>query len=109
MKPNYSNQKPNPIGFHSVCYYSLQGNSYAEENRHFNLTAKTYEGIVNKITKVYNEQYANDKDEHIYEELKAYDTWHERPPLLYKFDAAYTFGPRCHYEITIYPIYELND
>lgn len=108
MKQKTKSQKPQPIGFHSVCYYSLQGNAYAEENRHFNLTAKTYEGIVNKITKVYEDQYANDKDEHVYKELKAYDTWRE-PSTIFTFDAAYTFGPKVHYEIDIYPIFELKD
>lgn len=108
MKQKTKSQEIKPIGFHSVCYYSLSGNAYAEENRHFNLTAKTYEGIVNKITKVYNDQYANDKDEHVYNELKAYDTWRELHTT-FTFDAAYTFGPKVHYEITIYPIYELKD
>ena len=108
MKQKSQKEIQQPIGFHSVCYYSLSGNAYAEENRHFNLTAKTYEGIVKKITKVYEDRYANDKDEHVYDELKAYDTWREIHSI-YKFSAAYTFGPKVHYEITIYPIYELKD
>lgn len=108
MKQKTKSQEQQPIGFHSVCHYSLSGNNYAEENRHFNLTAKTYQGIVNKITKVYNDQYLNDPSETIYKELKAYDTWRE-PTTIFTFDAAYTFGPKVHFEITIYPIFELKD
>lgn len=108
MKQKSQKEIQQPIGFHSVCYYSLSGNDYIEENRHFNLTAKTYEGIVNKITKVYEDQYANDNNEHVFDELKAYDTW-RKVQFIYKFSAAYTFGPKVQYEITIYPIYELKD
>ena len=92
-------QEPKPIGFYSVCFYSLASKAYVEENRDFNLYAKTYEGIVNKIKSVYETKYLNDRSEHVYEELK------ERHSTHFTFDAAYTFGPRVHYEIFIKAIY----
>lgn len=97
-------QEPTPIGFYSVCFYSLASKAYVEENRDFSLKAKTYEGIVNKIKSVYETEYLNDKSEDIYEELKAIDSWRDEAHH-FTFDAAYTFGPRVHYEIFIKAIY----
>lgn len=96
-------QKPTPIGFYSVCFYSLALNDYVEENRHFSLKAKTYEGIVNKIKAVYETEYLNDKSEHVYEELKG--CYPHEHPTVFTFDAAYIFGPRVHYGIFIKAIY----
>lgn len=96
-------QEPTPIGFYSVCFYSLASKDYVEENRHFSLKAKTYEGIVNKIKAVYETGYLNDKSEHVYEELKG--CYPKDHPTHFTFDAAYTFGPLVHYEIFIKEIY----
>lgn len=96
-------QEPTLIGFYSVCFYSLASKSYVEENRDFSLKAKTYEGIVNKIKAVYETEYLNDKSEHVYEELKG--CYPDEHPTHFTFDAAYTFGPRVHYEIYIKAIY----
>lgn len=96
-------QEPTPIGFYSVCFYSLASKAYVEENRHFSLKAKTYEGIVNKIKAVYETEYLNDKSEHVYEELKG--CYPHEHPTHFTFDAAYTFGPEVHYEIFIKEIY----
>lgn len=96
-------QEPTPIGFYSVCFYSLASKAYVEENQHFSLKAKTYEGIVNKIKAVYETEYLNDKSEHVYEELKG--CYPQDHPTHFTFDAAYTFGPLVHYEIFIKAIY----
>ena len=96
-------QEPTPIGFYSVCFYSLASKAYVEENWDFSLKAKTYEGIVNKIKAVYETEYLNDKSEHVYEELKG--CYPHEHPTHFTFEAAYTFGPRVHYEIFIKAIY----
>lgn len=103
MKTKEKIQKPQPIGYYSVCFYSLASKAYVEENRHFSLKAKTYEGIVNKIKAVYETEYLNDKSEHVYEELKG--CYPKDHPTHFTFDAAYTFGPEVHYEIFIKEIY----
>lgn len=96
-------QEPKPIGFYSVCFYSLASKSYVEENRDFSLKAKTYEGIINKIKSVYETKYLNDKSEQVYEELEG--CYPKDHPTHFTFDAAYTYGPRVHYEIFIKAIY----
>ena len=99
----------NAIGFYSVCFYSLKGISYVEENDRFNLMAKTYQGIVNKIKSVYENQYLNNKSYDVSEEL----TWNypKDYPTRFKFTASYTFGPGVTYEIYIKEIHseELTD
>lgn len=97
------NPEPSPIGFYSVCFYSLASKAYVEENKHFSLKAKTYEGIVNKIKSVYETEYLNDKSERVYEELNG--SYPKDHPTHFTFDAAYIFGPRVHYEIFIKAIY----
>lgn len=96
-------QEPKPIGFCSVCFYSLASKSYVEENRDFSLKAKTYEGIINKIKSVYETKYLNDKSEQVYEELEG--CYPKDHPTHFTFDAAYTYGPLVHYEIFIKAIY----
>ena len=97
-------QKPQPIGYYSVCFYSLSGNSYPEENRYFNLHAKTYEGLVNKIRNTYQVNYQSDQDYKVYEELEGiYPV--DLHPLEFTFQAAYTFGPKVRYHIYIKKIY----
>lgn len=103
MKTKEKIQKPQPIGYYSVCFYSLASKAYVEENRHFSLKAKTYEGIVNKIKAVYETEYLNDKSEHVYKELNG--CYPKDHPTHFTFDAAYTFGPQVHYEIFIKAIY----
>ena len=93
----------NAIGFYSVCFYSLKGCSYPEENTNFDLKAKTYEGIVNKIKSVYETKYLNDKYYEVSRELKG--NYPKDHPTIFKFSAAYTFGPEVTYEIYIKEIY----
>ena len=102
-------QEPKPIGFYSVCFYSLKGISYPEENTNFDLKAKTYQGIVNKIKSVYETKYLNGKSYDVSEELKG--NYPKDHPTIFKFSAAYTFGPEVTYEIYIKEIYseELTD
>ena len=99
----------NAIGFYSVCFYSLKGCSYPEENTNFDLKAKTYEGIVNKIKSVYETKYLNDKYYEVSRELKG--NYPKDHPTIFKFSAAYAFGPEVTYEIYIKEIYseELTD
>ena len=96
-------QEPTPIGFYSVCFYSLSGNPYPEENWDFNLHAKTYEGLVNKIKSVYETQYLNDPDQEVYRELKG--LYPEDYPTKFTFQAAYAFGPKVRYHIFIKAIH----
>ena len=102
-------QEPKSVCFYSVCFYSLKGISYPEENWVFNLYAKTYEGIVNKIKSVYETKYPNDKYYEVSRELKG--NYPKDQPTIFKFSAAYTFGPEVTYEIYIKEIYseELTD
>ena len=102
-------QEPKPIGFYSVCFYSLKGCSYPEENTNFDLKAKTYEGIVNKIKSVYEIKYLNGKSYDVSEELKG--NYPKDHPTRFTFSAAYAFGPEVTYEIYIKEIYseELTD
>ena len=93
----------NAIGFYSVCFYSLKGCSYPEENTNFDLKAKTYEGIVNKIKSVYEYQYLNNKSYDVSEELKG--NYPKDYPTKFTFSARYTFGPEVTYEIYIKEIY----
>ena len=98
-------QEPKPIGFYSVCFYSLQGNPYPEENPAFDLKAKTYRGIINKIRSVYENEYLKDDQPYrIYDPIRAYDTW-ENEPKHFTFSAAYTFGPKVTNHIYIKEIY----
>ena len=60
MKTKEKIKKPQPIGYYSVWFYSLASKAYVEENRHFSLEAKTYDGLVNKIKSVYETEYLND-------------------------------------------------
>ena len=103
MKTKEKIQKPQPIGYYSVCFYSLSGNAFPEENWEFNLHAKTYEGLVNKIKNTYLVNYQRDPDYKVYGELKG--CYPKDHPTHFTFDAAYTFGPQVHYEIFIKAIY----
>lgn len=103
MKTKEKIQKTQPIGFYSVCFYSLPGNAFPEENLEFNLHAKTYEGLVNKIKSVFETNYLKDPDYKVYVELKG--CYPKDHPTHFTFDAAYTFGPEVHYEIFIKEIY----
>lgn len=102
-------QEPKPIGFYSVCFYSLKGNSYPEENDRFNLMAKTYQGIINKIKLVFVNQYLNNESYDVSRELEG--NYPKDHPTRFTFSAAYTFGPKVTYEIYIKEIYseELTD
>lgn len=96
-------QEPTPIGFYSVCFYSLSGNQYPEENRYFNLHAKTYSGLIAKLRKEYS-HYAEGPGYKIY----APWTWSKSTngnPTHAVFEAAYTFGPKVQYHIYIKEIY----
>lgn len=96
-------QEPKPIGFYSVCFYSLASKSYVEENWDFSLKAKTYGGLISKLRKEYS-HYAEGPDYKIY----APWTWSKSTngnPTHAVFEAAYTFGPKVHYEIFIKAIY----
>lgn len=103
QKIQIQEQEPKPIGFYSVCFYSLKGCSYPEENTNFDLKAKTYQGIVNKIKSVYENKYLNGKSYDVSEELEGY--YPKDNPTIFKFSAAYTFGPEVTYEIYIKEIY----
>ena len=96
-------QKPTPIGYYSVCFYSLPGNSFPEENWEFNLHAKTYEGLVNKIKSVFETNYLKSQDYKVYEELKG--NYPVDDSTKFTFQAAYTFGPKVQYYIYIKEIY----
>lgn len=104
MKTKEKIQKPQPIGFYSVCFYSLTGNSFPEENKEFDLKAKTYEGLVNKIKSVFETNYLKDHDYKVCEELKGIypDDTH---PTKFTFNAKYIFGPKVQYYIHIKKIY----
>lgn len=102
MESKMQMQKPKPIGYYSVCFYSLEGNPYPEENRWLNLKAKTYEGLVNKIKQVFKEQYLND---HCYRVSKELNGNYTDPPTVFTFEAAYIFGPKVRYHIYIKKIY----
>ena len=95
-------QEPKPIGYYSVCFYSLSGSQYPEENWYFNLHAKTYDGLVNKIKSVFETHYLQDHDQEVYQELKGNSKDH---PGIFTFEAAYTFGPKVQYYIYIKEIY----
>lgn len=103
MKTKEKIQKPQPIGYYSVCFYSLQGNSFPEENWEFNLHAKTYDGLVNKIKSVFETKYLNSPDYKVYEELKG--NYPVEESTKFTFQAAYTFGPKVRYYIYIKEIY----
>ena len=103
MKTKEKIQKPQPIGYYSVCFYSLSGSPYPEENWDFNLYAKTYEGLVNKIKSVYEINYLRDPDYEVYGELNG--NYPEDYPTKFTFQAAYTFGPKVRYHIYIKKIY----
>ena len=96
-------QEPKPIGFYSVCFYSLASKSYVEENWDFSLKAKTYEGILNKIKSVYEINYLRDPDYEVYGELNG--NYPKDYPTKFTFQAAYTFGPKVRYHIFIKAIY----
>ena len=103
MESKMQMQKPKPIGYYSVCFYSLEGNPYPEENKWFNLKAKTYEGLVNKIKSVFETEYLNDHSYRVYEELKG--SYPKDHPTTFTFEAAYIFGPKVRYHIYIKKIY----
>ena len=103
MKTKEKIQKPQPIGYYSVCFYSLSGSSYPEENRYFNLHAKTYRGLIAKLMKEYL-HYAEGPGYKIYTPW----TWSKSSnnnPTKAIFEAAYTFGPKVQYHIYIKEIY----
>ena len=102
MKTKEKIQKPKPIGYYSVCFYSLPGNAFPEENWEFNLHAKTYEGLVNKIKSVYEFKYLKNKYYRVSEELQGNSKDH---PGTFTFEAAYAFGPKVQYYIYIKEIY----
>ena len=98
-------QEPKPIGFYSVCFYSIKGLSYPEENHAFDLKAKTYRGIINKIRSVYENEYLKDDQPYrIYNPMESCDIW-ENEPKHFTFSAAYTLGPKVTYHIYIKEIY----
>ena len=95
----------NAIGFYSVCFYSIKGCSYPEENTDFDLKAKTYQGIINKIRSVYENEYLKDDQPYrIYDPMESCDI-RENEPKHFTFSAAYTFGPKVTYHIYIKEIY----
>lgn len=103
MESKMQMQNPKPIGYYSVCFYSLEGNPYPEENRVFNLEAKTYEGLVNKIKSVFETEYLNDHSYRVYEELKG--SYPKDHPTTFTFESRYAFGPNVRYYIYIKKIY----
>lgn len=93
-------QEPTPIGFYSVCFYSLSGIPYPEENRYFNLHAKTYRGLIAKLRKAYS-HYAEGPGY----KICAPWTWSKSTngnPTHAVFE---TFGPNVRYHIYIKEIY----
>ena len=106
MKTKEKTQNQQPIGYYSVCFYSLSGNPFPEENWLFDLKAKTYDGLVNKIKSVYEINYLRDPDYEVYGELNG--NYPEDYPTKFTFQAAYTFGPKVQYYIYIKEIYSEN-
>ena len=96
-------QNPKPIGYYSVCFYSLPGLD-PEENKWFNLKAKTYRGLIAKLRKEYS-HYVEGPGYEIY----APWTWSKSPnnnnPTKATFEAAHIFGQRVRYHIYIKEIY----
>lgn len=103
MESKMQMQKPKPIGYYSVCFYSLPGNTYPEENRVFNLNAKTYDGLVNKIKSVFETEYLNDHYYQVYEELNG--SYPKDHPTTFTFESRYAFSPKVRYYIYIKEIY----
>lgn len=102
MESKMQMQKPKPIGYYSVCFYSLPGLD-PEENKWFNLKAKTYRGLIAKLREEYS-HYAEGSSYKIY----APWTWSKSSnnnPTHAVFEAAYIFGPKVRYHIYIKEIY----
>lgn len=93
-------QEPTPIGYSCICTYSLTSKDYTEVNREFNLSAKTYSGLVAKIMKVYSTYAEDTKSYTLYSPWSWADNFRNEPHHG-SFDAAYIFGPKVHYDIYI--------
>lgn len=106
MKTKEKTQNQQPIGYYSVCFYSLSGNPFPEENWLFDLKAKTYEGLVNKIKSVFESKYLKNKYYTVSEELQG--NYPKDHPMVFTFEAEYLFGPEVQYYIYIKEIYSEN-
>lgn len=93
-----------PIIYYSVCFFSLLGNSYPKENWKFNLHAKTYGGLVNKIKSVFETEYLKNKSFRVYEELQSNSPIQDHPTE-FTFRAAFESGLKIQYHIYIKEIY----
>lgn len=107
--PSVDPTKPNPpiMGYHSVCFYSLAGSDYPEENHCFTFTAITLQELLDKITNYHNKHYLSDSD-YINVTPIEWGTIHNSHggPLRGNFKATYIFGPAVTYYIYIHPIYK---
>lgn len=101
--------KPNPavIGYHSVCFYSLAGSDYPEENHSLSFTAVTLQELYDKLLRHVNNHYFSDSD-YINVTPIEWGLIHNSHggPLSGTFKATYIFGPEVTYYIYIHPIYK---
>lgn len=98
---------PAAIGYHSVCFYSISGSDYPEENHQLAFSAPTLQGLIDKITAYHKKLYLLDTD-YIDTTNIDWGTIHSSHggPLSGKFSTAYIFGPKVTYHIYIHPIWK---
>lgn len=107
MKTNIKSYDPFLLGYQAVCFYSLKGSNYPEENPFMATTALSMEQMIRKLEDLHKSQYLeNDaySDVTPIEWGTSYKSY--GGPLYGHFEATSAFGPKITYYIYLKPLYK---
>ena len=97
------------LGYQAVCFYSLEGKPYPEENRFMETTALTLKQMIQKLEDLHSRNYLEDPNK---SEVTPIDWWISHKshggPLQGSFQATDWTGLQVTYYIYIKPLYKYD-